>query len=371
MSPCPLPLGRQALLEDPATNRSLLFDRGVGTYDERDWTLGAERKEAFLAGFVERFTGDLSHFVERRARAFEDLGAKSCSLITQDRLVVGLGLPQPIETGFLFDRLTGCPFVPGSSVKGLLRGAARLAARGELAIAGKTDAPDFWRDNLRRLFGPENEADTAPAQGDLVVYDAFPDHWPQLELDVLTPHYGEDPADWNDPTPVPFLTVAPGTAFRFHFRFLAVASADMDADQVLSLLRAALDALGIGGKKSAGYGAFGETTPPRPRVLALAQGQGRDHGTPFSDPPRPPRPPDPVLEPVAKEVRWKGAMLVLHEGKPTVMRGGKPVASCAAGDLEPALLAALRKHKKVRADVEVMKVGGPIARLARVTSWKV
>lgn len=259
------------MLEHPATNRSLVFDQGVGTYNG-DWTLGAEQKGQFLSGFASRFEGDLGKLWERRAKALEAVGARRFELVTQSRLVVGLGLPQPVETGFLLDRLTGCPYLPGSSVKGVLRHAAREAAAGDLPVDGQPAAADYWRDNLRRLFGPAIEANVTPARGQLTCFDAFPVRWPSLDVDVLTPHQsayytreaGHFPADWNDPTPVPFLTVAPGTRFAFHVSLTAGAS-DEEWQQLEALLRAALDWLGIGGKTAASYGFFVAPEPPPPK----------------------------------------------------------------------------------------------------------
>ncbi len=143
---------------------------------------------------------------------------------------------------------------------GLLRAAARLAAEGELEVGDDPAAAgSFFNVQLDRLFGPELEAGATPARGELVVYDAFPTAWPELELDVLTPHQGDDgvPADWHQPVPVAFLTVAPKTTFRFYLRSLDAARAKDDLGHAEALLKAALDWLGAGGKTSAGYGAFG------------------------------------------------------------------------------------------------------------------
>lgn len=375
MNGYPLPAGRGDLLTDAGTNRSLLFDQGVGTYtqDGLQWTLGAEQKGQFLSEFASRFNGNLSAFLERRAKALNTLGARSFELVTQGRLVVGLGLPQPVETGFLLDRLTGCPYLPGSSVKGVLRHAARRVAADDLPIEGQPDATVYWRDNMRRLFGPEIEVGATPARGELACYDAFPNRWPTVEVDVLTPHQGAYytgeseslPADWNDPTPVPFLTVAPGTRFVFHFRLRDDAPAD-EWKSLESLLRQGLEWLGIGGKTSSGYGVFGKEAPARSREIVTA-------ALPASTPRRarraeaPPPPPSPAP---AQEVPWSNVTLTLHQGRPTVIRNRKPAATCAPSDLDPAVLAALKKHRELRADVVVVKLKGGPARLVRVTEWK-
>ncbi len=267
MSKVPMPSAIAGLLTlKDATNRSLFFDRGFALYGaaaqgHEKGKAGDEKRDS-LSAFREHFSAphDFESFLARRRQALESLAASCVELTTASRLVVGLGLPHPVETGFLFDRLTGCPYLPGSSVKGLLRATARLVAQGELSSA----EPEFFQLHQNRLFGPALGSGATPTRGELVVYDAFPQKWPRLELDVLTPHQGDYytegsasvPADWHQPVPVPFLTVALGTPFRFYFRSLSVDMQQEDLVKVEALLKISLDWLGAGGKTSGGYGVF-------------------------------------------------------------------------------------------------------------------
>ncbi len=229
-------------------NRSLLWDRGMHTEEE---------KVAFLKRFCQDFKApkDFKNILDRRHQTLTALGARPIRAVTASRLVIGLGLPHSVENGFLFDRLTGCPYLPGSSVKGMLRAAAGLVAQGELE-----GSKAFWVEHREDLFGPGSATEAAAAKGQVAFYDAFPERWPELEVDVLTPHYKEyyenedlAPADWYDPVPVPFLVVKTGQPFRFYFHPGPEAAA---AKEIEALLKTALDWLGIGGKKSAGYGTF-------------------------------------------------------------------------------------------------------------------
>jgi CRISPR type III-B/RAMP module RAMP protein Cmr6 len=259
----PLPARLARLFESaPPTaspSLSLVLARGVGTWKEPFSTRPELDKGAFLAEFRNRFAEppDYEPWLERRKGWLEEMGAKTLSHVTESRLVIGLGLPHPTDTGFLLDRLTGCPYLPGSTVKGLLRAAAR-----EVVLEKEWEPPagdrDFWEENLERVFGPPASAEGA-ARGSCVFYDAFPERWPALEVDVLTPHYGpyyaqgEEPVypgDWEPPVPVPFLTVAAGTRFCFPVRPLL--------PPLERLLGVALSWLGIGGKTRAGYGFFAE-----------------------------------------------------------------------------------------------------------------
>jgi CRISPR-associated protein Cmr6 len=242
------------LISDTAfTSRSLLFDKGMGD----------EKNKEFLARYIGIFRGSeklrehYKAFIKRRKVAFAD--ADKITLKTAQRLVVGLGLPHPTETGLLLDRLTSVPYLPGSSIKGLLRSAAGLAISGEFpADVVSEDQKKFWAANIDRIFGLQEGA------GEMIFYDAFPNEWPELELDIMTPHYGDYymkkgviPGDWFNPTPIPFLTVKVGTPFRFWFkRVKRYGGTEQDEKWVKVLLPIALDWLGIGAKKSAGYGTF-------------------------------------------------------------------------------------------------------------------
>lgn len=279
MSQLPLPPSMQRFLQrGAAVSLSLFFDKGMDGYaskqgerersKERDaLTIAPGAKEEFLSAFARRFNSaqppDFEKFLVRRAAVAEALGARSVQRTTGSRLAIGLGLPHPTETGFLFDRLTGCPYLPGSSVKGLLRAAARLVREGELE-----GDRDFWSSALKRIFGPEIEPGTMPRKGETIFYDAYPAEWPRLEVDVLTPHYGDSyrdvavpPADWQNPVPVPFLTIAAGASFRF---FLGAGKDDFP--KLETLLGTALDWLGIGAKKSAGYGVFETSGDSQPEI---------------------------------------------------------------------------------------------------------
>jgi CRISPR-associated protein Cmr6 len=367
VSRLPLPQRFGPLL-DPGSgvNRSLLFDKGMDRYDQQ-WKIVEEGKSDFLSTFTGAFEGHAprKHFEEflgRRATALEKLGAKSFRHTTRTRLAIGLGLPSPIETGFLFDRLTGCPYLPGSSVKGMLRAAARLVMDGEIELGA--DAREFWTGNLDRIFGPEIVPGATPRTGAAIVYDAFPAAWPTLEVDILTPHhrdyYGDQsgavlPADWDKPVPIPFLTIRAGTDFHFFFK-----ARESDLAYLERLLPIALDELGIGAKKSSGYGTFGEHQAEAPEAASLApEPPGND------EVPKPARP-SAQTKPV---VSWSDVELSFQQGSVVAWRG-KQTAACSRNDVEKELIQELVKHRRLRAEVEVVKLSEGGYRLVRVQTWK-
>lgn len=226
-------------------------------------------------------------FLTRRCRMFETLRqagwqVASIPLATDWRLISGLGIAHPFETGFVFDRTYGVPYLPGSSVKG--------AARAWAEETGWT-YPE-----CELLFGPDQHPPRGQngikpfvaSRGHVVFFDAYPVTWPALELDILNPHYKKyyesktgttPPADWLSPEPTYFLTVKAGTKWEF---VVGVPSLDRSSEatvcQMVSVLecadpgeeaiqqalerkakeavQGAATELGLGGKTAVGYGYF-------------------------------------------------------------------------------------------------------------------
>jgi CRISPR-associated protein Cmr6 len=353
----------------------------------QNWKLD-ENKREFLS-YVASFDGgkaDYPEFFRRRAIALElsGVGTKYRSLTTTSRLACGLGLPHPAETSILFDRLTGVPYLPGSSVKGMLKSAARLAADGEFPNdVVSEESAKYWKANLDRIFGPEMKEKMPLAKGRMVFYDAFPEKWLKLNLDVLTPHYGpyyienKVPGDWFNPVPVYFLVVPSNETFRFWYRSLAVDEATKEVDEaaVWGLLPVALDWLGIGGKKSSGYGMFavgqgdfGAAFPverqesiPRPagsdsrrRFQAESQVPPNTKGLPVQKPP--------------KSQKWEKCLLGYHLGELAVFKG-KNAAVDTQEILSKALQAGRLEADAVLATVEVITFGTQ-RRIIRVLDLK-
>jgi hypothetical protein len=103
----------------------------------------------------------------------------------------------------------------------------------------------------------------------------------------MTPHYadyygsGDVPGDWLSPVPIPFLSVAAGTAFQF-----GIAPRTIDGKEhlecVAEWLKNALQWLGAGAKTAVGYGRFEagklEIDPPKhsPTSVKIPRYKERD-----------------------------------------------------------------------------------------------
>jgi CRISPR-associated protein Cmr6 len=209
-----------------------------------------------LRGNEQKLEGILAAFHYRRHALVTSLGGRIIEVQTGWRFVSGLGMSHSLGNGFVWDRNLGIPYLPGSSVKGAVRAWAEQWHR---------DNPEIWQ-AARSLFGNEEDL----GAGKVIIFDAYPCHVPALEVDVMNVHYKAyyekkvdsqkqpiPPADYLSPTPIFFLTVAPGARFNFALAPRVRESDSKDSlDRAEKLLREALTTLGAGAKTAVGYGHF-------------------------------------------------------------------------------------------------------------------
>lgn len=246
------------------SNAGLWYDKFCDRW-KSDWTgfAGDSGKRDWIgqianigAGKSQKKVGD-SALMREAVKRLEALvkAQAGCSFqrMTAWRFVTGLGRNHPVENGFAWRHDLGTPYIAGSSLKGLARAYAR-------------DWAAFDDEALERIFGPKPEAGFAI--GSVVFLDALPIEPVALDADVMTPHYGPwyqgetnaVPADWHSPTPIPFLTVAPGQTFVFAVlpRNRSNRQDQEDSKKAADLLKEALGMLGAGAKTAVGYGQFVE-----------------------------------------------------------------------------------------------------------------
>lgn len=269
MRPLYRSLAERSLARDPTGHAGLWYDKLCDRWDDRRWTLASEDKSspkhAWIATVADGHAIGEARLVDEAAKRVARVATahrgQFCVLITESRFVTGLGRSHPIENGFAWHPSLGVPYLPGSSVKGLVR-----------AWAESLD--DAVPAELAALFGPAPDADLPRATGDLIFLDAVPTAPVALEIDVMTPHHAnwtlsDPPADWRSPVPVPFLVVAARTRFVF-----AVLSRRRDPDAAARAVRWLCDAardVGAGAKTAIGYGRFSvdaSETDRRHRAIA-------------------------------------------------------------------------------------------------------
>lgn len=248
---------RENLIEQAKGNTGLIFNKYFLGWED-NWDIKAGAKSGWIKQIGKNFAGNkilLEEAVERLLNLTDSLAGKFRCYKTIWRFATGLGLNNPVENGMAWHHTLGVPYLPGSSVKGLVRSWAEQWL----------DYPS--QDEINRIFGPrevENEHEAAESVGSVIFFDALPAAPVRLAADVMTPHYqnyyggNEPPGDWMDPNPIPFLTVDKEQVFLFTVapreRDDAVSRSDLET--VLQWMNEALANIGAGAKTATGYGRF-------------------------------------------------------------------------------------------------------------------
>jgi len=250
-----------------AAHSGLWYERFFDQYESHECQVPTEGKRNWIESVesVESTSSDakvLKSGSDRLATLCKSLNGAINLFVAPWHFVTGLGNPHPIENGFLWHPTLGTPYIPGATVKGLIR--AWVEAWAEFSSEDERCA------TLHRWFGSENKDPSkckAETQaGDFIFFDALPTKPVNLKADVMTPHMGGwyerggsdpmnpevTPADWHNPVPIPFL-VADKPMFLF-----AIAprrgEEHPELNQLMAMLEDALEWLGAGAKTAAGYG---------------------------------------------------------------------------------------------------------------------
>lgn len=197
----------------------------------------------------------------------------SFQAITNSPFITGLGSGHPTETGMILDRNLGVPYIPASSVKGV----CRMACAINIVKNNPNDFSDGKIDDdyplLEKLFGTFNDKAEKKYRGQLVFLDVYPENTPQLNVDIMNPHFGsyyagdnptdkrsreliKQPIETESPTPIKFLTVKQGTIFNFRCVYLPLKDERIDEKEIKDMFNTAWNDVGFGGKTAIGYGRF-------------------------------------------------------------------------------------------------------------------
>jgi len=163
------------------------------------------------------------------------------AVVDNSRLIIHMRSPYlPLEIGIAWHPLFNLPYIPATSLKGVVRA---YAERKGVFPCKKIPS---------ELFGTVGES--AP----VILTDAYPTSCTKqiIDIDIVNPHYKEVKGLIAEhevkPSPITFPAVASGVVFRF---FIAAKRKDVGAclEDVRSLVSNALSE-GIGAKTSIGYG---------------------------------------------------------------------------------------------------------------------
>jgi len=198
----------------------------------------------------------------------------------------GLGGCHPTETGFILDRNTGLPYIPASSIKGVLRLAHALNLAEQFPERVKPCADGFeipdTEESMRKYFGDTDTKKPDAARGQLVFLDAFPAGIPTIKRDIMNPHFGsyykgeKPPVETENPIPVTFMAVQEGINFKFRVYVQPLADGapvdntfgENDRAVIIAMFRRAGEELGVGAKTSVGYGRMNNITDSMEAMVA-------------------------------------------------------------------------------------------------------
>ena len=156
------------------------------------------------------------------------------------RLLIGTNEPYLkglFEVGLCWNPFLNLPYIPASSIKGVVSFSAHN-------IGYSTEA-----------FESEKEA------SELIFIDSYPVDCDEklLDIDIITPHYVEVERSIKEtnvkPRPIPFLVVAKGVVFRFIILQSKRNKPGITPQDMMKILTAAIE-LGFGAKTSLSYGRF-------------------------------------------------------------------------------------------------------------------
>lgn len=217
----------------------------------------------------------LAEAAERQRKLAEAFGGQTLILKNTSRFVTGLGREHPLENGFAWHHTLGTPYLPASSLKGVLRAWLR-ETDGEIEPPDRKHKDPWLREDptFECWFGTQGRV------GRFTLLDLIPLKAPTLAVEVMTPHYGpyyqgnEAPGDWHDPVPITYLAVEadnswqtaiiPGTTST---RTITPEERDLLAKHLI----AALEFFGAGAKTATGYGRFRRDTDAEEKLHKEAE----------------------------------------------------------------------------------------------------
>jgi len=216
------------------------------------------------------------------------VGAELFELRSKEPLALHLAAASVAENAAMcFHPIYGFPYIPGSGLKGLARNYAET-----YWVPAQTDPTAAFL-TVERIFGwapgsrerraidkigkthteqkpwiplvSERQQQESSARGSVIFHDAYPTTEPQLQIDIVNPHYpkyyqGNDlPVEWDSPVPVPFLSLVAKNSFLFALQPCNGTTTQKDLETAKNFLLWGLTVLGAGAKTASGYGRFSKT----------------------------------------------------------------------------------------------------------------
>ncbi|MGE3965956.1 MAG: type III-B CRISPR module RAMP protein Cmr6 [Planctomycetota bacterium] len=240
-----MPLAQDLIGQNVGSNPGLSLTKLAPPLTARDWSAHLNR----IVDASARMPSGYDRAYDRlMARTAAGPAYRRVLLVTSLAPVIcGMGERTPGENGLTLHPVYGVPFLPGTSLKGILR-----------AWVLSQDWDADWQEggaHFRAMFG-QGGHDGAAAVVDIL--DALPvPGTAMFTLDVLTPHHADyyqgerEPLGWEGPNPVQFLAAAKDVRYR-----VVVEGDPSWVSKAAEWLALALAERGVGAKSRAGYGRF-------------------------------------------------------------------------------------------------------------------
>lgn len=164
------------------------------------------------------------------------------------------------KLGFSFDYVNGLPYLPGSSLKGVLRSVFPGQQKEDkeeyesylMGLLEEIGISHVQSEDLKTL-----EEEIFDFQD--VFLGAYPDAEKNKDKAYLATEYITPHKPLKNPNPISFLKVKPGVAFRFYF--LVKEGTILTAKEKIKLFKNLILEFGVGSKTNIGFGKFVEKEP--------------------------------------------------------------------------------------------------------------
>ncbi len=197
------------------------------------------------------FPGELPFSDLRSAPGFSSFSLYTC----YPGLLIGIGnahdakLPEAIKLGFSLDYVNGFPYLPGSSLKGILR-----SCFSEPALIQSNLKTDVVVSDLEKALFEHSDVF-------LGAYPVLSKPGSILEMEYITPH----PDSFTNPVPISLMKVKQNVKFEFCFLLKDCPELGLTSGDKLELFKKLLLEMGVGAKTNVGFGRLSET-PAEPNI---------------------------------------------------------------------------------------------------------
>jgi len=283
--------------------RQTFDDRTSNQKDHRGRPKKVKRKFEIEFDFAPELIEHVSRRQDQLRESWKESGwqMESKDFNPDFRLIMGLGTASVFETSLTLHHVYGIPYLPASSIKGVMRSwviVNYFDYNEKQAMEDPVFAFIFRANSI-------DSADKTARRGHITFFDAFPQSPPVIEPDIMNVHYpdwyskGKAPTDTQSPNPIPFLTVGKCDANQqpLQVRFDLAVRENQSCENILKeaeaklekgdakienkllpslnldlqtnilqlaqqLLASALTSHGLGAKTALGYGFFSPTSNP-------------------------------------------------------------------------------------------------------------